>query len=113
MALSTLPRLLLTTTLLYSSFSRFTTGTYTPTYHAYQTARHAGDDVPIACGDALVAVLLSVRVTRVWAAGLATVLLVVPIVQGLNERGLQGIIGDVALCGLGALVLVIEISRRW
>ncbi|KAH7307908.1 hypothetical protein BKA65DRAFT_543742 [Rhexocercosporidium sp. MPI-PUGE-AT-0058] len=113
MALSSFPRLLLTAILLYSSFSRFTTGTYTLTYYAYQTAHHVGDDVIIACGNALLATLITVRTTRVWAAGLATALLVVSIAQELQERGVQGVVWDTLLCGLGAVVLGIEMFKRW
>jgi len=107
--LLSLPHLLLSTLLFYSSFSRFTLGVYTPTYYAYQSARHSGDNTPIASGDALLSTLLLFKATRVWAAGLLTVFLAVPVVEGWKSRGVAA---DGLLFCLGVGVLGVEILRR-
>jgi hypothetical protein len=106
------PRLILSGLLFYSSFSRFTAGAYTPTYYAFQSVRHSGDDVPIASCDALLSVLLLYNPTRVWAAALATAFFTVPITEGLKTRGPEGVVVDGLLFYLGAIVLGIEILRR-
>jgi hypothetical protein len=106
------PRLLLCTLLFYSSFSRFTSGAYSPAYYAYQSARHSGDDVPIASCDALLSTLLLFRFTRIWAAVLATAFFTVPIFERLKTRGPEGVVGDVLYFCLGAIVLGVEFSGR-
>jgi hypothetical protein len=108
LSLKSVPRLLLSSLLFYSSFSRYTSGAYTPSYYAYQSARHSGDDFPIASGDALLSTLLLFQRTRLWTAVLAIGFFALPILQGLKERGLEGTVGDVVLFCLGAVVLGIE-----
>jgi hypothetical protein len=112
LSLSALPRLLLSTLLFYSSFSRLTAGAYTPTYYAYQCARHSGHDVPIGSCDMLLGTLLLSKYTRFWAAVLATTFFTAPIVEGLKTRGLEGVVGDGLYFCLGAIVLGIEFSSR-
>ena len=110
LSLTPLPHLL-SLLLFYSSFSRFTSGAYTPTYYAYQSARHSGDDIPIASCDALLSTLLLFKSIRLWAAGLATAFFAVPVVEGLKTRGLEGVVGDGLYFCLGVVVLGIEVAR--
>lgn len=112
LSISALPRLVLSILLFYSSFSRLTAGAYTPTYYAYQCARHTGHDVPIGSCDMLLSTLFFSKYTRLWAAVLATTFFTVPIVEGLKTRGLEGVVGDGLYFCLGAIVLVIELLGR-
>ena len=81
---------LLSTFLLYASFSRLTHGVYTPQMHAYQVDRHPDDNsltaqiIPLV--DLLFAILVAFPRTRVVGAAAATCVMAV----GVMARRMEG-----------------------
>lgn len=110
--LTSIPHTFLTILLFYSSLSRLTHGTSTPSYYAFQCIRHMGHDLPIGSCDAIFATLLCFKKTRFWTAVILTVFLVVPVVEGLKMRGVRGTMEDMALLLLGLGVFGVEFRQR-